>query len=90
MTCDLDFAVKPVLVIDAKATEHIVHQHGTGKMKHIDMAHLWLQDEVKSNSMRVRRVKSKDNLADFGTKAISNNNSRKHAMSRGCIDAPEN
>ena len=26
-TCDLGFAVKPVLIIDAKATEHILHRH---------------------------------------------------------------
>ena len=31
MMCDLGFAVKPVLIIDAKATEHILHQHGIGK-----------------------------------------------------------
>ena len=29
--CDLDFAVEPVLIIDAKATEHILHRHGIGK-----------------------------------------------------------
>ena len=34
-------------------------------MKHIDVAHLWLQDEVKSSRLRVRRVKSEDNLADI-------------------------
>ena len=64
MMCDLGFAVKPVLIIDAKATEHILHRHGIGKMKHIDEAHLWLQDEVKSNRLRVRQVNSEDNLAD--------------------------
>ena len=47
MMCDLGFALKPVLIIDAKATEHILHRHGIGKMKHIDVANLWLQDEVK-------------------------------------------
>ena len=41
-------------------------------MKHIDVAHVWLQDEVESNRLKVRRVKSEDNLADFGTKALSN------------------
>ena len=41
------FAVKPVLVIDEKATEHILHRYGIGKMKHIDVAHLWLPDEVQ-------------------------------------------
>ena len=68
MMCDLGFAVKPVLIIDAKATEHILHRHGIGTMQHIDVAHLCLQDEVKSNRLTVRRVKSEDNLADFGTK----------------------
>ena len=28
MVRDLGFAVKPVLIIDAKATEHILHRHG--------------------------------------------------------------
>ena len=67
MMCDLCFAVKPVLIIDAKATEHILHRHGIGNMKHITVALLWWQDEVKSNRLRVRRVKSEDNLADIGT-----------------------
>ena len=72
MIRDLGFAVKPVLIIDAKATEHSLHRHGIGKMKHIDVTHLWLKDEVKSHRLRVRRVKSEDNLADMGTKAFSN------------------
>ena len=65
--------MKPVLIIDAKSTEHILHRQ-----------------EVKSNRLRVRRVKSEDNLADMKTKAISNKIIRKHAMSMGYIDAPEN
>ena len=40
MMHDLVFAVKPVLVIDAKATEHILHRHGIGRMKLIDVTHL--------------------------------------------------
>ena len=41
MMGDLGFVVKPVLIIDAKATEHILHRHGIWKMKHIDVAQLW-------------------------------------------------
>ena len=77
----LGFAVKPALIIDSRTTEHILHRHGIGKMKHIDVAHLWLQDDVKSNRLRVRRVKSEDNLADIGTEAIRNRIIRKHAIS---------
>ena len=64
--------MKPVLVVDAKATEHIQHRHGIENMKHIDVAHLWLQDEVTSNTSRFRCVKSENNLADIiGKHAIS-------------------
>ena len=67
---DLGFEVRPVLVIDAKATEHILHRHEIGKMKDIDIAHLWLQDAVESKRLKVRCVKSEDNSADIGTKAL--------------------
>ena len=72
-----------MLIIHAKATEHIVQRHGIGKMRHIDVAHLWLQDEVKSNRLRVRRVKCEDNLADIGTKSLSNKIIRKHPIFHG-------
>ena len=35
MMFDLGFEVKPVLAIDAKATEHILHRQGIWKLKHI-------------------------------------------------------
>ena len=79
MMRDLGFAMMPVSVVDAQATEHILHRHRIGKMKHIDVAHMWLQDEVKSNRLKVRLVKSEDNLADIGTNALSNKIIRKHA-----------
>ena len=60
------------------------------KIKHMDVAHSWLQDEVKSNRLRIRRVKSEANLVDIGTKAISNKIIRKHAISMRYVDALEN
>ena len=47
MMSDVGFVVKPVLTTDAKATEHILHRHGIEKMKHINVAHLLQQDDVK-------------------------------------------
>ena len=90
MMRDLGFAVKSVLIIDAKATEHILHRHGIGKMKQIDVAHLWLQDEVKSKRLRARRVKSENNLADVGTNALSSKITRKRATSMEYTDAQKN
>ena len=39
MMCDLEFAVKPLLAIDAEATEHILHRQGIGKLKQKDVAY---------------------------------------------------
>ena len=83
--CHLGVAVEPVLVIDAKTTEHILHRQGIGRMKHIDVARQWLLDEVTGNRRAVRLVKKEDNLADIGTKAISTAIIRRHAAKIGCI-----
>ena len=45
--------MKPVLAINAKVTEHILHSQGIGRLKHTDVAYLWMQDEVKSKMLRV-------------------------------------
>ena len=71
MIFDLVFAMKPVLAIDAKVTEHILHREGIGKLKHTDVAYLWIHDEIKSQRLRVRRVRSEENVADLETKPLS-------------------
>ena len=68
---DLGYEKKPVLAIDAKATEHILHRQGIGQLKHIDVAYLWIQDEIRSRRLRVRRVRSEDNVDYLGTKSLS-------------------
>ena len=90
MMCDLGFAVKPVLVIDAKATEHILHRQGIGKLKHIDVAYLWVQDEItRSQRLRVRRTRSEENVADLGTKPLSTTVIAKHCLTLGYVNTDE-
>ena len=71
MMRDLGFALKPVLNLDAKASEHILHRQGIGKLKHIDVAYLWVQDEIRSQRLRVHRIRSEENVADLGRKPLS-------------------
>ena len=89
MMCDLGFAVKPVLAIDAKATEHILHRQGIGKLKHTDVAYLWVQDEIRSQRLRVRRVRIEENVADLGTKPLSKAVIAKHCLALGCANMDE-
>ena len=83
---DLECEKKPVLAIDAKATEHILHRQGIGKLKHIDVAYLWIQDEVRSRRLQVRRVRSEDNIADLGTKPLSKAVIAKHCITLGYVN----
>ena len=81
--------MKPVLAIDAKATEHILHRQGIGRVKHIDVAYLWMQDDIGSKMLRVRRVKSEESVADVGTKPISKAVIAKHCLTLGYVNMAE-
>ena len=83
---DVGYEKKPVLAIDAKATEHILHRQGIGKLKHIDVAYLWIQGKVRSRRLQVRRVKSEDNIADLGTKPLSKAVMAKHCTIMGYMN----
>ena len=78
-----------MLAIDAKATEHILHRQGIGKLKHKDVAHLGVQDEIRSQSLRVRRVRSEEHEADLGTKALSKAVIAKHCLTLGYVNMDE-
>ena len=77
---DLGYEKNPVLAVEANATEHILHRREIGKLKHIDVAYLWIQDEIRSDRLCVRRVRSGDNVADLGTKPLSNAVIAKHCL----------
>ena len=90
MMYHLGFAVKPVLAIDAKATEHILHRQGIGKLKHLDVAYLWVQDEIRSQRLRARRVRSEECVAELGTKPLSKTVIAKHCLTLGYMSMDEN
>ena len=68
MMRDLGFAMKPVLNIDAKATDHILHRQGVGKLKRIEVAYLWVQDEIRSQRLCTESgAKKMSQTWDFGS-----------------------
>ena len=80
---DLGYEMKPALAIDAKATEHFFHRQGLGRLKHIDVAYMWMQDEVRSKRLRVRSAKSEEHVADLGIKPLSKAAIAKHGLTLG-------
>ena len=86
MMRDLGFAVRPVLNIDAEATEHILHVQGIWKLKHMDAAYLWVQDEIRSQRLGVHRIRSEEHVADLGTKPLSKAEIAKHCLTLGYVN----
>ena len=56
------------LVLVLQATGDLLHMQVLALMKHMDVAHLWLQDEVRLNGLVVRW---EQHVAHLGTKAPS-------------------
>ena len=53
---------------DASAAIGIANRVGVGKVRHIEVNHLWLQEMVSNGKMRIEKVRSEENLADALTK----------------------
>ena len=81
---DLGYEMKPVSAIDAEATKHILHRQGIGKL-----TYLWMQDEIRSKTLRVRSVKSEEHVADLGTKPLSKAVIAKYCLTLGCVNMAE-
>ena len=59
------------------------------RLRHIDVAHLWMQDELRSKGLRVRTAKSEENDADLGTKRLSKAVIAKHCLAVGYVNMAE-
>ena len=72
---DLGGAVTIRLHIDSSAALSIKSGTGLGKAKHIEIQHLWLQEAVRNNKLKVEKIPSEPNSSDFGTKQLTSERS---------------
>ena len=59
-----------MLLTDTSAAKGMVGRVGTGKVIHIDVSQLWLQDKIRSGDIVVVKVKGTENIADALTKYV--------------------
>ena len=55
---------------DASAAIGMVQRKGAGKVRHIDVGMLWIQQHCRSGKVDVKKVAFKSNPADIFTKAV--------------------
>ena len=58
------------LQVDANATIGMLHRHGFGKVRHVQVQDLWLQQKIRSKQIILRKVAGTENAADIGTKPL--------------------
>jgi hypothetical protein len=64
----LGYEVECSLYTDSSAAKAMILRDGVGKVKHLDVRALWIQQE-RHNGLRTRKVAGERNPADLGTKA---------------------
>ncbi len=59
------------LFTDSAAAKGIMTGMGLGKLRHIEVGYLWLQDAIAEKRLSVHKCRGEDNPADLGTKHLS-------------------
>ena len=67
---ELGVTAKIVIETDSSSAEKVTRKRGVGRMRHLAIKELWLQDEVRSGRIEVKHVKGLVNPADLMTNAL--------------------
>ena len=85
---DFGICFSATIHCDASAALGIVNRQGLGKLRHINVRYLWLQERVRSKELEVVKVAGVVNPADLMTKHLDAGTMWKHANKLGFYPAP--
>ncbi len=80
---DFGMKTRAVVAMDASAALGIVGRQGLGKIRHLDVNKLWLQQRRLREEFTFEKIKGQDNPADAFTKPLEWNNLERHMMKIG-------
>ena len=81
---DMGIVFEILMKIDASAAIGIIQRKGLGKVRHIEVKDLWLQDEVRERRIVIEKIPGVGNPADMGTKGLSRGDIDKHVQKLRC------
>ena len=71
LMADLGVQVSARARTDSNVARGIAGRRGVGKLRHIELKYLWLQDVVRDGRVRIGRIPGNVNVADHLTKPKS-------------------
>ena len=75
---DFGVAITASVHADASAAIGIVRRSGLGKLRHLNVRYLWLQDQVQADDFELKKVHGLVNPADLMTKYLAPPDAAKH------------
>ena len=75
---DSGVGVSVTIHTEASAAIGIVRRAGLGKLRHLNVRYLWVQDQVKREQLGLEKVAGTDNPADLATKHFNAEVMKKH------------
>ena len=81
--------VKIKLLLDSSSARQILSRSGVGRIRHLSVKVLWLQQKVEAKEIHVSAVGTADNIADMGTTRLNCNTTRYLMLLCGVFDGSE-
>ena len=78
LAADLGISLKIEILTDATAAIGICRRRGLGKIRHLHVSDLWVQDRLKNGDFRLTKVAGNDNPADLLTKHVTRDVMTRH------------
>ena len=66
------------ILTDSSTAKGICARKGVGKLRHVEVCQMWVQQEVSAGRIQIVKVKGKNNPADILTKHIDNETLTRH------------
>jgi hypothetical protein len=81
---DLEVETKIRILEDSSAAKGIAERTGLGKVRHIEVNQLWIQEKVREGRIQLVKVEGTENLADALTKYVDSDMLDKHIKGSEC------
>ena len=75
---DLGVRLRLQVLTDSSAAKGIASRRGLGKVRHIEVNQLWVQEKVANGSIELTKISGESNLADAVTKYVGRELIEKH------------
>ena len=81
---DLGTETRMCIHMDASAALGVIQRKGVGKVRHLDVGTLWLQEKQLKQIMEFKKIHGLSNAGDMMTKNIPRGTMEKHVAAINC------